>query len=241
MGYRITDIFWGTITCLLPLSGIGQVFDEDQSEYPQYIQEFFYTEAAYIQEKNELQFTLSNYYQRQNQIGLLMEYGLTERLQIEAEFSDITNKNSGGFSGQVGFLYAILNSRNTALSIATEGGVEEELDEELKRETNVEWESKVIFSKPLGFAQVHTEVGVELSENTEWTWNTGLIAPVRDFKGILEFNGLITDLTRWQITPGVVWNGWEGSELALGVPLKLYGTDNKTGVVIRLTLEFDVK
>ncbi|TRX61295.1 hypothetical protein FNH22_04360 [Fulvivirga sp. M361] len=213
--------------------------EEEEAEYEQYIQEFFFTEAVYPQEKNELQFTVSNYYREYHDLQLLVEYGFTDRFQIELELSDLALRGvTESIAGEIGLLYNAINRKGFSLSIATEVGIEEEFDESLMKEYELEWGPKVVFSNPLGPLQLHTDIGVEMSEDTEWHYNAGLIAPLNDWKGILELNGTTNESTDWQVTPGIIWNGLGKSEFAFGVPVSLSEKNNRTGFVVRMTIEF---
>ena len=220
--------------------GLGQDLDEDDGEYHQYIQEFFFTEAVYSQEKKELQFTLSNYYQQQNEVQLLVEYGFTDRLQMEVELSNITNKGQGGYIGELGFLYNVLNNSKTSISLATNAGIEKETGDEFETGTETSWEVKTIFSRHLGIFQAHVDLGAELSdEETGWAGNVAFLAPLGRIKGILEVNSVFTGNANWQVTPGFILSTWKRSELALGMPIPLYDTDRVLGLVARLTIEFE--
>lgn len=224
--------------CQLP-SALGQDRDDDDGTFHQYIQEFFFTEAVYSQERKELQFTLSNYYQQQNSIQLLMEYGFTDRLQMEVELSNVTNKDQSGFTGELGFLYNAWNSPGTALSIATGASIEREGQDEFDAGTEASWEARAIFSKQLGPVQTHTDLSLELpGEETQWAFNTALIVPFGGIKGILEVNSRQEGQKAWQVTPGMVLSTWKRSEIALGLPISL-ARDHELGFVVRFTIEFE--
>ncbi|MCG8385373.1 MAG: hypothetical protein MJA30_07520 [Cytophagales bacterium] len=240
MAFKVWKGIIGGCLVLFQLSPLcGQSRNENDDAFHQYIQEFFFTEAVYAQEKRELQFTFSNYYQQQNEIQLLMEYGFTDRLQMEVELSNVTNRNQAGFTGELGFLYNAWNSPGTSFSIATGVGIEREDEDESGEGTEASWEAKAVFAKQLGPVQTHTDLSLEIpGDETQWAFNTALLVPFGRVKGIFEVNSRQEGQKNWQITPGMVFSTWKRSEIALGLPVALSG-GNDVGFVVRLTIEFE--
>ena len=251
--------------CVLTLSTCWQVYaqsiennEESESKYAfkQLIQEFLFTEAVYPQEKGEVQFTASHYYIPKTDLtaantSLLVEYGLTQFLQIEAEVPYLWNDPNPGEAirgvgdVEVGLLYNFWNKRQISVSAVLEAGIPTGNQEKELGNGTIAWEPKLILANQWGRLQTHLDVGLELApEETEYVYNLAAIYPLGAFKIVTELNGSYEQESgepgqgQWFITPAFIWNGVQGLEVALGSAIKL-GIDQTVQFGFRLTFEFE--
>ena len=229
---------------------------ESKYAFKQLIQEFLRTEAVYPQEKGEVQFTTSHYYTPQTNFttantSLLVEYGITQFLQIEAEMPYLWNDpNPGeamrGFGDlEVGLLYNFWNKRQISVSAVLEAGIPTGNQDQALGNGVVAWEPKLVLANQWGKLQTHLDVGLEFtSEETEYAYNLAAIYPLGAFKVVTELNGSYEqasdkpDQSQWFITPALIWNGVPGLEVALGSSIKLDG-EQTVQFGFRLTFEFE--
>ncbi len=138
------------------------------------LQEFFIAQPVYPQHKNEIQFTTKpTYWKIQGaeitNFPFQVEYGLTNRLQIELELPygsshAITGERLRGMgNAEIGFLFNILKGTNPfAMSLAMEVGLPTEKRIKGFERRKVAWEPSLIVANQIGRAQVHASFGAEL-------------------------------------------------------------------------------
>lgn len=235
---------------ICPNQAYSQSEEEDSASFSQPIQEFFLSEAVYPQEQWELQITPGIRYTDFSSTSLTqffttLEFGLTDRIQIETElsyFSTGANYTLGegrpgaGFSGiEVGVLYNPINTQKHALSIALGAGLAATDDEQ---EEGTEWEAALIYARQFGNWQAHLNLGTEWSaEDTQWVYNLGIVYPMKKLNPTLELSSLQRETNEWYVTPGAVMVTGELFQFGLGVPLGLTSSTPSWGLVFSLTLE----
>jgi hypothetical protein len=232
---------------ILTLPGYGQ----EEKEFKQLLQEFNFTQAVYPQEKKELQFTLTGFLLRSElahdlDLGFDIEYGLTDRLQVEAEIInevinprdfDETGKSSYNF--KTGLLYNFINRPGFSSSLVLELGLP--VHKVSPDSVSFEYDPHIILAKQIGKSQLHVDTGVEIHDKEkEYFYNLALVYPIGAFKPLLEFNGSYAESSDFFLSPGLVWNGRKNLEVVTGTTLGLWQKGRPWGVSIKLIYEFSL-
>ena len=218
----------------------------------QHINELFQSNTVYAQEANELQLTLRPAYLTnangdQWLMPIEVEYGITDALQVEAEWlvyaRDDPNMEPpvdgiGDFS--IGALYSWLNLGGMPLHVAIALQVAFDVgDDDLEiNEEGTVWEpSLVVASRPdyLMGIEAFIEIGGEISsEESETFYNIGGYRAFGYQFLSLEFNH--REKERY-LTPGITrrWqNGWEAG---IGVPVGLNDDSDDFRVIFLIIYE----
>lgn len=203
----------------LTLSSSSVLAQEEQPEREQPVQEVFQTALVYPQERGEVQFSYTSRYSKGKgrslwQTPLTLEYGITDRWQVEVEWDvrstrtetgESPTRGRGDFS--VGTQYSFMNMHGSdfhsaiglEVTIPT-GSVAKELSEGF-----IEYEPYVIFAKDfpkLNHMQLFTQVGVGFVQRAdspsgneepepaahEFTLNAGMFVPFRRLVFTTEFS-----------------------------------------------------
>ncbi|MFT6624922.1 MAG: hypothetical protein ACJAZI_000998 [Cycloclasticus sp.] len=236
----LSRIFFTVTLCLL-FSVSAESADE--SEPTQILNELFLSDTAYPQEKGEWQLTLSPEYEDNDEesrfsIPLSLEFGITDQLQVELEYTPYIDINSddddqqGQGNIELGLQYSWVNINESGLNIALsyshefangDRAVISEEGEKPEDEDNV----YVVFSKDIGAnsnTQAFLQLGREFQGNEHEDYaNTGIYSSMGNYALSMELNW-----TQEQsfITPGITWaldNGWE---FGLGTPIGIDGNAN---------------
>lgn len=226
-----------------------QVFAQEKGEFKQLIQEFNFSQPVYPQERNELQVSPTSFLLRKKEnhdfdLGFGFEYGLTNRLQLEAEFVDLVvkprNIDEAGhrnYSINTGALYNFINRSGFSASLVMEFQfpVRKIADDSV----SVEYEPQLILAKQIGKGQFQISGGVEAqTKATEYFYNLAYVFPFGNWKPILELNGAYEEDSEIFISPGLVWNGYKTLEVVTGATFGM-GQDNKSwGVSLKVVYEF---
>jgi hypothetical protein len=194
-----------------------------QSNNEQQVQEVFQTELVYPQQKGELQLTTGltfrkNLRVRLVQVPVSLEYGITDRWQISAQWDGLNSIHpvlgrpllrSGDLS--IGTKYSFMNVANTNLHLAVgfELGLPSGKRDNPMSEGNVEYEPFLIAARDfpgMNNVQIFTQLGIRLAQSKrqpnalededpagrELNWNAGFFVPVRRLSITTEFN-LVTN------------------------------------------------
>ncbi len=200
-----TGLFLSVLLALI--TGASRVgWAQERRQHP--LEEVFYSELVYTQERGEIQLTLTSRLNRQRYNGfanhLTMEYGITEAWQSEIEWEAFTHKQSadglrarGTGDVQLGTKYAFMNIRNSNFhsAVGIELGLPSGNVENGLGEGAIEFEPYIIFAKD--FPQQHhlqlfTQAGLEFSRRVKESrrdepegrviaWSGGLFVPVKAF------------------------------------------------------------
>lgn len=217
------------------------------------VQEFFVAKAVYPQEKGETQITLRPTFLKGNdfdqaELGWKVEYGVSDRLEVELEMLYIAHDPDGGAKEQglgnveLGFLYSFLPiDEPIALSATFE--VELPSGDEAVAGDKAEWEALLILAKQLGRAQVHMNVGMEATaDKAEFLYNLAVVVPLnRSFSLTTELNGVeVIEDTSLYFTPGIYFRPLHEEplfEFGIGFPVALNGEGTPYGIVGKVTAE----
>lgn len=211
---------------------------------PEYIQEFFLSEAVRSQDKGEVQITFGADSRRR--IGAnataQIEYGLTNRLQISLEtpYGITASKNAEiparWSSTSVALQYQIMRSdRPFALSVG--------MAFEAPIQYNEKWgyEPRVLAAKTFRKVQIHASFFSDVEkQGHSLGYNVASVYPMpHRWFPTMEFNGRRRDSQNaFYLTPGLYRHVNHRLELGLGVPAGLGGIAGPIGIVGKVNWEF---
>ena len=211
--------------------------------FPEYIQEFFFSDAVRNQDKGEVQITsgLATMQRAGTNILLKMEYGVTQRLEFNIEVPEgITEGESGQGpdrfrTANLGVQYQLIRrDAPIALALGMAFGVP------LRSGGEVEYEPMLLAAKSFRKLQVHGSIGADLEESkASLQYNLGSVYPIhRAWFPTLEFNvRRHQGQDMYYLTPGIYRRLLPRLEFGIGVPMGLSGTVGRAGIVGKLTWE----
>jgi len=246
--------------------------EEPQEESQQLVQEVFQSELVYPQDKGEVQITAGSVWHderggRLNEVPLQLEYGLTDRWQVDMAVTEVSHRFDGGESSrgfgdlEIGTKYAFMNigGSHTHAAIGADltlptGNEDRDLGEGL-----VQFEPYLAIGhdlQSLNNAHVFGQVALGLMRRSgsadgaegdpahELSLNSGLIVPINHARLVAEVNW---SSNRWNhdgdesslfVTPGVVWDLPGTWEVGVGVPIGLTNDGDRFRVAAQLIYEF---
>lgn len=211
---------------------------------PEYIQEFFLSEAVRSQDKGELQLTFA--VDSRQRIGsdvfVQTEYGLTNRLQVSFELpygitaSETAEVPARWSSTTVGLLYQIIRSdRPFALSAGMAFALP------IRSRSTVVYEPSILAAKTFRNLQIHASF---LSDVEEWKpsfeYNAACVYPfARRWFPTFEFNGRrLNSKNFFYLTPGLYRNFKHRVEMGIAIPLGVGGgVAGSIGVIAKMNWE----
>jgi hypothetical protein len=212
---------------------------------PEYIQEFFLSDAVRSQEKGELQITVGTDSRKRMGSNAVMEieFGLMDRLHIslEAPYEITAGREAaenlpGWNSIGVGTLYQIIRSdRPFSLS----AGVMFEVPVRPGHELGIQ--PMILLAKAFRQLQIHTSALSDVREpHGEFEYNVGSVYPIRQrWFPTFEFNGRRENaLNSFYLTPGLYRHLRHRVEMGIGMPVGAGGVAGRVGVVVKMTWEF---
>lgn len=209
--------------------------DEDEDEL---IQEFFSSEAVYLQARNQVQFTLgaqshSLSGMAMRRLPVVLEFGLSDRLQINGEFS-LFPASSQGPAGdselEFGLLFGVRRDIHTlAIAAGFDAGMPVGAE-------GMSFEPFVVVARSLGRLQIHASAGAELGEERGYRVGAAGILPVGPLRLTLEATRASLDGGSMFVTPGLIWASPFGLEIGAGLPIDIRGFVRRSLVVL-LTYE----
>jgi hypothetical protein len=223
---------------------------QSDPEMEEFLEEFFNSETVFSQEKKEFQFTVKPQFARSEMrkltIPLSIEYGITDRLQVEIEvpyvISSVSKKRSvrGVGNAQIGILYNIMNT-NRVVSLSV--GVEKSLHTSGKYidayEEEPTWEAFTVLARQFGIAQVHTNVAAELSDGEmAFHYAMATVFNLGRYKATFEVNSEKNEKRIFYYTPGLLMSLPNGIEMGMSVSGALCGDVPFLGGTALLTYEF---
>jgi hypothetical protein len=210
---------------------------------PEYIQEFFLSDAVRNEDKGELQLTLGVDSRRglgTNSV-LQTEYGLTNRLQLNFELPyGFTARESSEIPASwsttsFGLQYQIFRSDSPfALSAGMALGVP------VKSNSRLEYEPTILAAKTFRKLQVHASFVADVEQwKPSLQYNLASVYPVRrNWFPTLEFNGRRLDgRNAFYLTPGLYRHFAHRLEVGIGVPAGLAGIAARVGIVAKVNWE----
>jgi hypothetical protein len=216
---------------------------------PEYIQEFFLSEAVRSQERGEVQLTVQGIGFRDHgsaadgkSAGFDFEYGITRRMQFATELpygirSTQTSELPISWSTlSAGLLYQFIRSNHPfALSVAA--GVNLPLTS--RGETS--FEPELLAAKQFGTLQIHASFIPEFAkDDTSLEYNVAAVRPfAHDLRPTLEFSGRRNaGVNSVYVTPGGYKHLPHRLEIGAGVPIGASSRSSPLGIVVKMTWEF---
>ena len=218
---------------------------------PQLLQEFFISETVFAQEKKELQATVRPAYWKNKQfssvqIPLLLEYGFTNRLQVEVTVpfqlhsSGEEQQKYERTNFEAGVLYNILKSNKP---FALSAGLEIDWSNAKSQKDNGEledgigWEPFLTLARQFGRTQVHANLVAEIRDKeTEFTYAFATATSFGKWLATVEINATFQNNKTTSVIPGVIWKGMDDAEFGLGISK----SKNEWGILLMATYEFSL-
>jgi hypothetical protein len=212
---------------------------------PEYIQEFFLSEAVRCQEKGEFQITFATESRQRigSNAGVQIEYGLTDRLQFSAELPYRVTAIPGGderylglSSTDVGLLYQFMQR---AHPFALSAGMMIEVP--IQSKGQLSYESVILLAKAFGKLQIHASLLSEIEEmKPSFDYNVASVYPVKPhWFPTFELNGRRRHDAKnaFYLTPGLYHHYSKRIETGIGTPIGLGRFGSRLGVVAKLNWE----
>ncbi len=214
---------------------------------PEYIEEFFLSEAVRSEERTELQLTVDSAAFRGrgdsmdgDSADLDIEYGLTDRLQLgfEAPYGIISTPTSetpvSWSAADISVLYQFIRG-NHPFALSGAMGVEAPLT----GRGDLSYEPELLIAKAFGRLQIHTSFIPELGDDTSLEYNVAADRPLpHHWIPTLEFNGRRdTGVNSFYVTPGIYKHLPHRFEAGIGVPVGAGPHSNPVGVIFKMTWE----
>lgn len=245
----------------------------NEMEVEQPFNELFMTDLVYTQERKELQVGVMPVFVegRTDQgwaIPFGLEYGLSDRFQIEAEWSMFESQiDEGGANAKgignigVGMQYSFMHIADSNAHAALAFEVELPTGATQLSEGFVEYEPTFILAYDLPAfhdVQLFTTLGMEFVDRVRapedpadkepsahsFNWGAGMFVPIHQCIASLEFN---MSSNKWNhdgeemelyLTPGFTWVIHEQMEIGLGTPLGINESSEDFLVVGKLIFEY---
>jgi len=215
---------------------------------PIYVEEFFLSEAVRSEQAGELQLTIDGAAFRGRggsmdgkSVGLDVEYGLTDRLQLGIETPygiDSTPASEillSWSTADIGVLCQFIRG-NHPFALSGAMGV----DAPLTDRGDLSFEPELLIAKAFGRLQIHTSFIPELGgDDTSLGYNAAAVRPIaHHWIPTLEFNGRRdSGVNSFYVTPGIYKHLPHRLEAGIGVPLGAGRHNNPAGVVFKMTWE----
>jgi len=215
---------------------------------PEYIEEFFLSEAVRSEERTELQLTVDGAAFRGRgssmdgkSADLDIEYGLTDRLQLgfEAPYginSTPTSETPVSWSAaDISILYQFIRG-NHPFALSGAMGV----NAPLTGRGDVSYEPELLIAKAFGRLQIHASVIPELGgDETSLEYNVAAVRPLaHHWIPTLEFNSRRdAGVNSFYVTPGIYKHLPHRLEAGIGVPLGAGQHSNPAGIIFKMTWE----
>jgi hypothetical protein len=235
-----------TLACQTPSAKTAQT---SQDVFPEYIQEFFLSEAVRSQEQGEVQFTVQGMGRRDRRsaadgesAGLDFEYGITRRLQLAMELpygiqSTATSELPVSWSTMsTSLLFQFIRS-NHPFALSSAMGV----NLPLTSRGATSFEPELLAAKQFGTLQIHTSFIPELSKDDRSpAYNVAAVRPfAHNLRPTLEFSGRRNaGVDSFYVTPGTYKHLPHRLEIGAGVPIGASSHSSPVGIVVKMTWEF---
>lgn len=217
--------------------------NQNKPPLPEYVEEFFLSDAVRNQDRGELQMTFG--VDSRQAVGtnttLKIEYGVTKRLQFSFDLPYGSNEegsreSSSGLSTlSLGIQYQIIRSESPfSLSAGLAFGVP------VKPNGEVEYQPTILAAKTFRRMQIHASFVADIErEKPSFQYNLASVYPIRrHWFPTLEFNGRsLRGTGAFYLTPGLCRRFEHRFELGVGVPLGLGGSAGTVGIVGKMSWE----
>jgi len=212
---------------------------------PEYVQEFFMSEAVRCQEKGEFQLTFAT--NSLERVGftaeIQSEFGVTDRLQLSIEapygtkhtYDEPETLRKWG-PMNVGILYAFISRDHP---FAMSAGMMVEVP--VTSTEGLGYEPTILVAKTFRKLQVHASVLSEIEEmKSSFEYNIASVYPLkRHWFPTFEVNGRRRDSKNTvYVTPGMYRDYRKRIEIGIGLAVGVAGPAAATGVIAKVNWEF---
>jgi hypothetical protein len=221
------------------------------------IEEFFIGRTVQTREAGELQMSVGGMHQRDgdlrfSEIRTSAEYGITDRLQLQAELPFQVNDQPSNFEAQtdvsnfqVGATYSLLRgddpiSLSAGMDVSVPVGNQNAMPDGMDDERTI-WKPSLMVGRDLGPTQVHADVQGEIGQRSNGlNYNVGVVYPAGAIAPTMEFNARTTENASPQFyaTPGLYYNFSERAELGVGVPIGLNDQSRDGQIMAKFNFKF---
>jgi hypothetical protein len=262
---RTASIATAAVLSALPvLTSPALAVPRPDDEPLQLVQELFTGETVFPQERGELQVSLAPdlLHTRNADVfasGLKLEYGLSSRLQVEAEAEPVVvqsttdARRTGLGQIEVGLRWSALDIRGSGLHLSLGAGVGVWSGVELEEDSSTseagrEWETGLVLGHDIGRLQASaglsavgaTDVGSE--RGTALKVHGAVVLPFRSLRFSGEVLWLrIASARETYLTPGLTACLARNLEIGLGAALGIGGAADSFRLALRATYEFGGK
>ena len=241
------SIVWACALCCFISNAYAQHTELEQSA-----EEVFWAELVYPQEQGELQIALSPWINTSTNIGqtpLVVEYGLSDAWQLEAEWSGPSyNRWAESSRLEFGTKYSFIDLFGVGLHAALGSEIEIPTFED-----GIATEPFVVLAKDFPrLANLHlfSQAAIELEfseaddpleeESLGWSWHFGALLPGERLHFSTELGWMQEDGLHTYLTPGTIWEIMEGFQIGVGVPIGLSDAADTFRISSFLTYEFEL-
>lgn len=207
---------------------------QENGGLPERVQELFRAETVYPQEAGGLQLTVDGGFADAATARVLVEYGITDRVQVSVTTPYLQLEQGGEETMSAGALYTLLNRPDMAASLSLEAVVPTG-----GRDMAMAWEPALIVARQVGMAQLHGSLAASLSsDGSELSPGLGLMLHADRLTPTLELTATMAEDEPADValTPGLYVHLGSRFEIGVAAPLRLHGA-TQPDVLAVVTLE----
>lgn len=221
------------------------------------VQELFMTQTVQTQRAGELQLSVGAMHQRDedlrfSEISSRAEYGVTDRLQLQAQLPFQVNDRPTNFEAQtdvsnlqVGATYSLLRgddpiSLSAGMDVAVPIGDQAAMPDGRNDDQTI-WKPSLMAAHDFGAAQVHADAQAELSGGADAiNYNLGAIFKAGVLNPVLELNARSVEDSKseFYVTPGLFYSFSESAQVGVGVPIGLNEQSRDGQIMAKFNLQF---
>lgn len=221
------------------------------------VDELFMTQTVQTEQAGELQLSVGAMHQRDgdlrfSEIATRAEYGLTDRLQLQAQLPFQINDRPSNFDAQtdvsnlqVGASYSILRgddpiSLSAAMDVALPIGDQTAMPDGRNDDQTI-WKPSLMVARDFGAAQVHADAQAEMSGGDDAiNYNVGAIFDVGALAPTMELNArsMENSTPEFYATPGLFYSFSENAQVGVGVPIGLNEQSRDGQVMAKINVRF---
>jgi hypothetical protein len=224
--------------------------------------EFFLGQSVQTQPQGSLQMIIGGSHERSSadqgsqrfsEIKARAEYGVTDRLQLQAELPYQIDDRPGSFTSQdnvgnvqVGAAYSLLRaddpiSMTAGMDVQIPVGHQANLNRmDVRGSDQTIYKPQLIVARDFGPTQVHANAQAELGTDVRGlNYNVSAVLPVGRVAPSLEMNARTMNQERPQFyaTPGISYAFSDRAQVGVGVPLGLNDQSTSASVMAKFSLQ----
>jgi hypothetical protein len=223
------------------------------------VQELFMTQTVQTQQAGELQLSVGAMHQRDedlrfSEVSTRAEYGLTDRLQLQAQLPFQVNDRPTNFEAQtdvsnlqVGATYSILRgddpiSLSAGMDVAVPIGDQAAMPDGRNDDQTI-WKPSLMVAHDFGVTQLHADAQAELSggsDDNAINYNVGAIYDAGALAPTMELNArsMENSTPEFYATPGLFYSFSDRAQVGVGVPIGLNEQSRDGQVMAKINIRF---